>query len=104
NLYANTRAELAAVGAELVDHLARNEAVRDELAQRELFQPSLLDAAQVAIMAIYHEGRWSVFNPAAERLLGWRAAEIIGKPVRYGELGDEDAPLLVTPRQVEDTA
>src|SRR5690606_19105128 len=60
NLYAKTRAELAAVGAELVDQLARNEAVRDELAQRELFQRSLLDAAQVAIMAIDHEGRWSV--------------------------------------------
>ena len=98
------RAEIASTDAELKGQLERNEAVRDALARRELFLRSLLDAAQVAIMAIDREGRWSVFNPAAERLLGWRADEVIGRRVRYGGATLDDAPLLVTPRQVEDTA
>ncbi|HET8818865.1 MAG TPA: histidine kinase dimerization/phospho-acceptor domain-containing protein, partial [Xanthomonadaceae bacterium] len=98
------RAEVAAAETELTGQLERNEAVRAELARRELFLRSLLDAAQVAIMAVDHEGRWSVFNPAAERLLGWRADEVIGRRVRYGEATPGDAPLLVTPRQAEDTA
>ncbi|HEU4812869.1 MAG TPA: ATP-binding protein [Xanthomonadaceae bacterium] len=104
NLYARARAEVAEAEARLTEQLARNEAVRAELARRELFLRSLLDAAQVAIMAIDHEGRWSVFNPAAERLLGWRADEVIGRRVRYGDAAPDDAPLLVTPGQVEDTA
>ena len=102
--YAKTRAEVAAAEAGLNEQLARNEAVRDELARRELFLRSLLDAAQVAIMALDHEGRWSVFNPAAERLLGWRADEVVGRLVRYGDARPGDAPLLVTPKQVEHTA
>ena len=104
DLYGRTRAEVAAAETELTEQLARNEAVRTELARRELFQRSLLEAAQVAIMAIDHEGRWSVFNPAAERLLGWRADEVVGRLVRYGDPRPGDAPLLVTPTQVEDTA
>ena len=98
------REDIVAAEGELTGQLERNEAVRDELARRELFLRSLLDAAQVAIMAIDREGRWSVFNPAAERLLGWRADEVIGRRVRYGGATPEDAPLLVTPKQVEDTA
>jgi PAS domain-containing protein len=47
-----------------------------ELEQRELFQRSLLDAAQVAILAMDREGRWTAFNGSAERMLGWRAEKL----------------------------
>ena len=30
-------------------------------------------------LAVDRDGRWTVFNPFAERLLGWRADEILGK-------------------------
>src|SRR5690606_28083243 len=97
------RGRLVAVEPALVAQVSRNEAIRVALAQRELFQRSLLEAAQVAIMALDHEGHWNVFNPAAERLLGWRAEEILGRPVRYGAPRPGDAPLVLTPRQAGGT-
>ena len=83
---------------ELTQQLARNERTRAELEQREQFQRSLLDAAQVAILAMDGQGRWNVFNPFAERLLGWRADEVIGRVPRHA--GDapplpDDAPLMI---------
>jgi PAS domain-containing protein len=70
------RRDVLGFETELTQQLARNEEVRAELERRELFQRSLLDAAQVAIMAMDGEGRWNVFNPFAERLLGWRPMRI----------------------------
>ncbi len=42
---------------------------------------ALLDAAVDGVIVIDHEGRIATFNRAAERLFGYRAAEIIGQPV-----------------------
>jgi len=75
----------------LTDQLADNERTRAELARRERFQRSLLEAVQVAIFAIDAQGRWSVFNPFAERMLGWSSDEVVGKVVH----GTGDA--LITP-------
>ena len=64
---------------ELNQQLARNEQVRAELQEREVFQRSLFAAARVAIMSIDLDGRFTSFNPQAERLTGFRAEEMIGK-------------------------
>lgn len=83
---------------ELTQQLVRNERTVAELERRELFQRSLLAAAQVAIIAMDREGRWTVFNAFAERMLGWRAQEVIGRVPRHDSdthLPD-DAPLLLT--------
>ncbi|MFY2763966.1 ATP-binding protein [Arenimonas sp. MALMAid1274] len=64
---------------ELNQQLARNEQVRATLQEREVFQRSLFAAARVAIMSIDLDGRFSSFNPYAERLSGYRAEEMIGK-------------------------
>ena len=74
----------------------------DQLAQREVFQRSLLDAAQAAILVMDAQGRWVVFNQFAEQLLGWRADEIIGKVVRSREDAanhDDASPYLIDPEQ-----
>ncbi len=42
---------------------------------------ALLDAAVDAVIVIDHAGRISTFNRAAERLFGYRAAEIVGQQV-----------------------
>ncbi len=42
---------------------------------------ALLDAAVDAVIVIDHQGRISTFNRAAERLFGYRAAELIGERV-----------------------
>ncbi len=42
---------------------------------------ALLDAAVDGIVAIDHEGNVVEFNPAAQRLCGYRAEEIVGRAV-----------------------
>ncbi len=59
--------------------LAHNEQVRKTLALGEEFQRSLFAAAQVAVMSIDLDGRFSSFNPYAEQLSGYGAAEMIGQ-------------------------
>jgi PAS domain S-box-containing protein len=56
----------------------RNEQVRATLARSEEFQRSLFAAAQVAVMSFDLDGRFSSFNPYAEKLTGYDAAEMIG--------------------------
>ncbi|HQZ30267.1 MAG TPA: ATP-binding protein [Arenimonas sp.] len=65
--------------AELNQQLYRNEQVREALHEREVFQRSLFAAARVAIMSIDLDGRFTSFNPHAERLTGYRAEDMIGK-------------------------
>lgn len=102
--FVRMRSEVRAFEAELTEQLASNERVRDELQRREHFLSSLLSAAQAAIMAIDDQGRWIVFNPFAERLLGWRADEALGRMMRYSDPPrPDDGPLLATPGQIQAT-
>ena len=104
DVFLGMRGDVLAFETELTDQLVRNERVRAELERRQTLQQSLLDAAQAAIMVLDGEGRWILFNPFAERLLGWRAEEVIGRVVRYGgpPLPD-DGPLLLEPAHIEAT-
>src|SRR5205085_10121229 len=43
------------------------------------FRGALLDAVGDAVAAATPDGVITYINPAAERLMGWRAAELIGK-------------------------
>lgn len=102
--FVRMRSEVRAFELELTEQLASNERVRDELQRREHFLSSLLSAAQAAVMAIDHQGRWIVFNPFAERLLGWRADEALGRVMRFSDPPrPEDGPLLATPGQIRAT-
>lgn len=58
--------------------LLTNEEVRGSLERSELFQRSLFAAARVSVMSLDAELRFSSFNPYAERLTGYRAAEMLG--------------------------
>lgn len=80
---------------ELQHSLLRNEQVREELSQRELFQRSLLSAAQTAIMAIDGDGRFTHLNPFAERLLGYRGTELVGR---------DSIARIVAPEQLQSVA
>ena len=64
---------------ELNDQLLNNERVRASLQQSEVFQRSLFAAARVAVMSLDLEGRFSSFNPFAEKLTGYRAEDMNGK-------------------------
>ena len=50
-----------------------------ERAHRQL--ATVIDDAPLAIATVDREGRVTAWNPAAERLFGWNADEVIGKPL-----------------------
>ena len=98
DVFTDMRRDVLGFETELTDQLVRNERIRAALERRERFQRVLLDAAPMAIMAVDDRGVYTLFNAAAERLLGHEPGAFIGKraaaPVNDG--GDQ-APWLVDP-------
>lgn len=80
---------------ELNDQLLRNEQVRTSLQQSEVFQRSLFAAARVAVMSLDLLGRFSSFNPFAEKLTGYRAEEMIGQPAAGRLLQDDERTRMI---------
>jgi diguanylate cyclase (GGDEF)-like protein/PAS domain S-box-containing protein len=71
---------------------------------REAYQ-RLIESAAEGIFVVDRDGRIRLFNPAAERLLGWHAAEVIGRDAHtlfhcsdsFDESNSRDeCPLLMT--------
>ena len=73
------RGDLLSYENDLTESLAYTENVRRELERRELFQRSLLSAAQTAILSVDADGRFTHVNPFAEQLLGYKAQDLVGK-------------------------
>jgi two-component system, LuxR family, sensor kinase FixL len=59
----------------------RAAAVNRDLAQREAHLQSILDTVPDAMIVIDEGGVIGSFSPAAERLFGWRADEVLGRKV-----------------------
>ncbi|HOX42099.1 MAG TPA: response regulator [Myxococcota bacterium] len=57
----------------------RNVRVAEELRRTKQFMELLIDSSTDAILATDPRGVMLIFNQGAERLLGWQAAEVIGK-------------------------
>ncbi|MHB1022010.1 MAG: PAS domain S-box protein [Acidobacteriaceae bacterium] len=53
---------------------------KDQLHESLKFQQSILDSTAQIVMACDLEGNLLVFNQAAERMLGYRTSEMLGKP------------------------
>ena len=68
-------AEILQLNATLEQQVARRTAELRELAARER---AILASAGSAIIAIDNEGIVTLFNPAAEAMLGYRAADVVG--------------------------
>src|SRR5262249_55320955 len=90
---------MAELGKQLGHFVARK---RDEEMLRETTQTlqALVQAAPVAIHIVDLQGRVRLWNPAAERIFGWTAAEVLGQPLPG--LADNDSKAsgnhcLVTP-------
>ena len=102
DVFLGMRGDVLQFETELTEQLARNERVRAELERRERFLRVLLEAAPVAIMGVDNDGRYTLFNRAAEQLLGYDAAQFIGKRASSPrEHGPECAPFLVSPAAYE---
>jgi PAS domain S-box-containing protein len=74
---------------------------RAEEALRE--QASLLDKARDAIVALGLDQRISYWNASAERLYGWRAADVFGRTLDSLALGHEPSRFAAARAQVLDT-
>ncbi len=78
------REALAALGRQVVRQLELTLAARRErelheaLSRQSIFQKTLLDSAALAIISTTIDGVITSFNPAAEQMLGYSAAELIG--------------------------
>jgi len=73
------RTDVRKYAHELQVTLESNDEVRRWLQERDLFQRSLLSAAQTAILSIDPAGHYTHVNPFAEKLLGYRAAQLVGE-------------------------
>ncbi len=76
-----SRQQLMVEHAQLTTEVARREAVERELRERETLLRGINTSALDGIIVIDNMGRVTYWNPAAERILGYRAEEMIGKPV-----------------------
>ncbi len=79
---------------ELRASLEANDEVRRSLHESDVFQRSLLSAAQVAIVALDGEGCFTHINPFAEQLLGYRADDLVGRRVDAMAEGGAAPPLI----------
>jgi PAS domain S-box-containing protein len=89
-----TNAKTAALLREVQDH-RRTEAARDHYAARERLFSAALESSNDAIVTKSLDGTITGWNPAAERLFGYTAAEAVGKnidiivpPTRTSEVHD----------------
>ncbi|HTB85674.1 MAG TPA: PAS domain S-box protein [Candidatus Sulfotelmatobacter sp.] len=82
--------EIAALGRNMNLLLAAIEARETELRRVSRFQETILKEAAYAIFSTDTRGVITSFNPAAEWLLGYPAAEVVGRltPVEFLEAGD----------------
>jgi len=71
--------ELARLGRGFNDMLAAIHARQDELHRLSDFQRTILDNAAYGIVSATSDGIVTSFNPAAQRLLGYAADEVVGK-------------------------
>src|SRR5262245_12852353 len=53
-------------------------------AENSQWLDTLLESARIAIVLEDREGRVRVWNPEAERLFGWRAADLLGRIMPFG--------------------
>jgi PAS domain S-box-containing protein len=79
------RDALATLGRQVVRQLElrlvvrREQSLREELSRKAVFQQTLLECAASAIISTTVEGVITSFNAGAEQLLGYAAAELVGK-------------------------
>ena len=73
------RGSLLDYEADLHGALEKAEWARRESERRQAYQMALLESAQAAIITTDAKGRVTAFNPFAERLLGNRAEDVVGR-------------------------
>ncbi len=71
--------ELMVANKRLAEEIAERRQAGEELHRLTLFQQTILNSAPYSIVSTTPDGIITAFNPAAERLLGYTAAEVVDK-------------------------
>lgn len=71
--------QLAETISRLEQQIQETEEAENELMQLMQFQKAVLDSSGAMIIATDPEGVITLFNPEAEKLLGYKAADVVGK-------------------------
>jgi PAS domain S-box-containing protein len=79
-------AEASRATAELREVNASLRAVNEELRLVNLMQRGLLEASPAAIVSLDPDGLVRQWNPAAERIFGWTAEQVVGRPVPFHDV------------------
>lgn len=61
-----------------------------ELSRSEEFQRAMITCSPVALYTVDPDGNVLTWNSTAERIFGWRAEEVLGKPLRMLAAGDPE--------------
>ena len=56
---------------------------KTRLQEKEVFQNTLVNSSPLPIIGIDNAEHITVWNPAAERVFGWKAEEVVGSPLPY---------------------
>jgi len=65
------------------------------LAERQALTRALITGAPIAVLAMDADGRLIEFNPAAERLSGYRRDEVLGQPLSEILVPERDRPRIL---------
>jgi len=76
---ADATAAISALNQELSQRAAELGLANEQLTRLSAMQQAILDFAGYAIVSVDRDGHVVTFNPAAERLVGYRAAEAVGQ-------------------------
>lgn len=84
---------LAATGAAAISRIWAEQTRGDAIADLE----SVITYAPMAAFILNEDGRVTMWNKAAERLFGWKAAEVLKRACPFPELGDDVAAACSRP-------
>lgn len=77
--FATRLTEVAVLGQTLEHMRRRLKAAYDELHQAKTWSENLISALTEGVITVDEAGRITSFSPGAERILGWRSHEVIGR-------------------------
>jgi PAS domain S-box-containing protein len=97
-LFAGGAFVIVAVSLWIGSLLSAQQRREDELADALAKLQTLIETAPLAIVAVERNRLVTLWNPGAERLFGWQADEVVGKPypLSTGERTDQNLDLLLS--------
>lgn len=94
---------LGSFGAWFDQSRRRSTIAREQLRDSEAFRGALIQGAGAAVIATDPDGVITLFNPAAEALLGYRSEDLVGKltPAIFHDPSEVEAQALILSKELD---